>query len=90
MAIKINLNFDETNLTGEQYGFDTYVKQIKGKYNCLQKVILFFPDNIKHISSSFIQGMFKEIEMETLENNFIMCSSSIPNIKEYVLRKIRY
>ena len=58
----IELNFipTVTRITGNKYGYTTYNEQIKPKIKENEKNIIVFPDNIKAIGISFVQGMMTE------------------------------
>lgn len=94
--VEITLNFDKTisNLTGNKYGRNEFDRQVKDNIAYDKKVILHFPDNIRNIASSFIQGFFdamvKEIGINGIESSVDMTSNSIPSIKEYILKKLKY
>lgn len=95
-SVEITLNFDKTvsNLTGNKFGRNEFDRQVKDSISYDKKIILHFPDNIKNIASSFIQGFFdamvKEIGINGIENSVDMTSTSIPSIKEYILKKLKY
>lgn len=63
MENKIELSFDKklSGLAGYQYGMSEYKKQVEGKIDFDEDIILTFPDNIVRIASSFIQGFFEEM-----------------------------
>lgn len=63
MENKIELSFDKklSGLAGYQYGMSEYKKQVEGKIDFDEDIILIFPDNIVRIASSFIQGFFEEM-----------------------------
>ena len=94
--VEITLNFDKTisNLTGNKYGRNEFDRQVKDNIEYDKKVILHFPDNIRNIASSFIQGFFdamvKEIGITGIESSIDMTSNSIPNVKEYILKKLKF
>lgn len=94
--VEITLNFDKTisNLTGNKYGRNEFDRQVKDNIAYDKKVTLHFPDNIRNIASSFIQGFFdamvKEIGIDGIESSVDMTSNSIPGIKEYILKKLKY
>ena len=58
----IELNFipTVTRITGNKYGYTTYNEQIKPKIKENEKNIIVFPDNIKAIGISFVQGMMTD------------------------------
>ncbi|MDO4170323.1 MAG: hypothetical protein Q4D45_10525 [Lachnospiraceae bacterium] len=59
-----NLEFDKTAimLAGRDYGISEFEKQIKGKVDYNQDITLVFPDNIRSLATSFIQGFFLEFK----------------------------
>lgn len=73
---RIELNFDKmiVGLAGNDFGYEEYKKQIKDEFDYKSKNIIVFPDNIKKVAISFIQGMFRDI-LEKIDKN---------NIEEYV------
>ena len=78
----IELKFDKTisGLAGNDYGYEEYKKQIKDKFNYDKKNIIIFPEQIKKVAISFVQGMFndilKEIDKNEIEEYVIIKSSS--------------
>ena len=59
--IKITLDFDKmlTSLAGNQFGKNVFIKQIeKVVYDEYYEIV--FPDRIRNIATSFIQGFFQE------------------------------
>lgn len=59
----IILNFDkaDTRLAGNPYGKTIYNEQVKKVINYDKVNVIYFPDNIEKIASSFVQGFFSEI-----------------------------
>lgn len=60
---KIILECDKTvtGLAGYEFGESVYQKQCQDKIDFSGEIVLVFPENIKNLASSFIQGFFKEI-----------------------------
>lgn len=90
MKNKIILELDKsvTRLAGYHLGKDVYEKQVKGKVDLTQPIILVFPDNIVRLASSFVQGFFGEwtelIGISGIENQ-IEIDSVNPQIKRDIL-----
>lgn len=87
--IKVKLVFNKllTSLAGNQYGVSEFDKQIKNvDYNSEYTIV--FPEQIKYIATSFIQGFFKEF-VETIGiagiEQKITIESSINNLKQIVI-----
>lgn len=59
--IELKLDRSVTRLAGFEYGKNVYEEQVKGKINTSLPVTFIFPDNIKKLASSFIQGFFAEL-----------------------------
>lgn len=59
----IVLQFDKaaTRVAGFPYGKSIFEKQVKGKINYSEYTEIVFPDSIKRVASSFVQGFFEEI-----------------------------
>ena len=59
---KIEFKFDNviSVLSGNDFGRETFKKQMKGKFDMNKVNELVFPDKIDVISSSFVQGLFSE------------------------------
>lgn len=93
MENEIKLRFDGTitGLAGYQYGKRVFEEQVKEKIDYSKKVILWFPDNIRRMASSFIQGFFedivKNIGLEGIEKNIEIISGE-KNLKEMVIRNL--
>ena len=66
--IKIYLDFpksESSSLVGKELGLETYLKQVKNNIDySVDKIILVFPNHKSMVSSSFIEGLFKNIEKE--------------------------
>ena len=85
----IELDFDKTisALAGNDYGYEEYKKQIKDKfdYDKINKII--FPDQIKKVAISFVQGMFADI-LKIIDKNEIEKYVIIKSSSEQLTRKI--
>ena len=85
----IELKFDNiiTSLAGNSYGKTAFDEQI-GNIEYDEKYEIIFPEQIKLIATSFIQGFFSRfvdvIGLEGIDKN-ITIKSSIPNIKNYIM-----
>lgn len=50
-----------SRLAGNQYGRKLYDEQVKKYFSPGEELIIVFPETIKDVAVSFIQGFFKEI-----------------------------
>ena len=59
----IELTFDKTitNLAGNRYGNEVFVKQIEDNIDNTRLNVVIFPKQIEDIASSFIEGIYKNI-----------------------------
>lgn len=59
----INLKFDNTlvALSGNEFGYNTYLYQILEKINMNEKNVIVFDDTIIMIAISFVKGMFSDL-----------------------------
>jgi hypothetical protein len=66
MENKVILKFKEDiiALAGFEYGEQTFEQQIKGKIDYDKDFYIEFPDNIRIVASSFVQGLFFNIVKE--------------------------
>lgn len=87
--VEIKLEFDKllTSLAGNKFGVSEFEKQIKEvKYENKYKII--FPDRIRYIATSFIQGFFQKfvetIGISGIEEK-VEVSSSIENLKQLII-----
>ncbi len=93
MENKIELSFDKrlSGLAGYQYGVNEYKRQVEGKINFEQDIVLIFPDNIVRIASSFIQGFFgeivKRIGISGIEDNVEILSVR-KDMKEVIIKNL--
>ena len=64
---KVNLVFDKTlsNLAGYDYGRKIYDEQVRGQIDLYQDFTIEFPEQIRGVASSFVQGFFANI-VETI------------------------
>lgn len=63
MKNRFELDLDDsiTRLAGFEYGKTVYEEQVKGEIDFDAPIVIIFPDNIKKIASSFVQGFFGEL-----------------------------
>ena len=93
MGNKIVLGFDKSLITlaGNRYGRKIFTDQVKDKIVYDKDITFVFPEHIKSIASSFIQGFFKEIVDEIgingIEKN-VELDSSIDDLKTYVIKSL--
>lgn len=59
--VKLEFEKDLSYLAGYDFGLKTYQDQIFDKIDFSKPFIIVFPDGIKGVASSFVQGLFKEI-----------------------------
>lgn len=87
----INLNFDKTmsGLAGYEFGESEYKSQLDGKIDYEQLNVIIFPDNIKKVAISFVQGMFSEI-LKKINKEEIDKYIEIISIHEKVKEKVIY
>lgn len=81
-----------SNLTGNTYGRTTFNNQVKDYISYDKPITIIFPNYIDNIGSSFIQGFFDElvgkIGISGIESSVEIQSNTIPNIKEYIIKKL--
>ena len=91
----INLSFDKTiaGLAGNDYGYEEYKKQIKEKFDYDKNNIIVFPNEIKRVAISFIQGMFRDI-LEKIDKNeiekFVTIQSSSEQLTNKIISNIKF
>lgn len=91
----INLSFDKTiaGLAGNDYGYEEYKKQIKDKFDYNKNNIIVFPNEIKRVAISFIQGMFRDI-LEKIDKNeiekFVTIRSSSEQLTNKIISNIKF
>lgn len=91
----INLVFDNTisGLAGYEYGNYEYKKQLEEKMDYNKLNIIVFPDNIKKIAISFVQGMFAEILKKVNKDEiekYIEIESPYEKVKQKVWYNIKF
>ncbi len=91
----IELEFDKTisGLAGNDYGYEEYKKQIKDKFNYDKKNIIIFPEQIKKVAISFVQGMFKDILKEIDKNEieeYVIIKSSSDQLTKRIWNNIKF
>lgn len=78
----INLTFEksETGLAGFPYGKSVYDNQVKENIDFETTTTIVFPEQIKKVASSFVQGFFAEIieniGYKELKNHIIINSTN--------------
>lgn len=91
--IYIEFNENLPVLVGEEFGKEVYKSQIKHNLKYNSKNIIVFPEKIKKISISFIEGMFQEILKKIDRNNienFIDIESKSEELKEKIMSIIKF
>ena len=91
----IELEFDKTisGLAGNDDGYEEYKKQIKDKFNYDKKNIIIFPEQIKKVAISFVQGMFKDILKEIDKNEieeYVIIKSSSDQLTKRIWNNIKF
>lgn len=63
---QIELIFNKTysGIAGRAYGQEVYREQVESARGDAERLILVFPDHIKRVAASFIQGFFSELKSE--------------------------
>ena len=59
--VRLSFKKTSTNLAGYDYGIEVYEEQVRGKIDVQAPFIIEFPQEIKGIASSFVQGFFADI-----------------------------
>lgn len=80
-------------LAGNDNGYDDYKKQIEPKIDYDKLNVIVFPDSIRKISISYVQGMFKEILKKIDKNDFeqyFQIKASTPRLVEKVMNNIKF
>lgn len=85
----IKLEFDKTisGLAGNDYGYEEYKKQIMNKFDYTKINTIIFPEYIKKVAISFVQGMFTEI-LKVIDKNEIEKHVIIKSSSEQLTNKI--
>lgn len=81
MDLKLLFNKNRNVLVGNDYGLNIYNKQIKNKINFNEHTIIHFPEQIKDISISFVQGFTSEILKEIDKSEFFKYFTILGNDK---------
>ena len=92
---KITLEFDKTitGLAGNPFGVSEYEKQAKYKIKWDDKNEIVFPNHIKKIGISFIQGFFSEILNRFDKNDidkYIIIKSSSDELTDKVMENLKF
>lgn len=91
----IELEFDKTiaGLAGNDYGYEEYKKQIMDKFNYDKKNTIVFPEQIKKVAISFVQGMFKDI-LKVIDKNeiekYVIIKSSSEQLTNKIVNNIKF
>lgn len=85
----IKLKFEQTisGLAGNDYGYEEYKKQIKDTFDYSKNNTIIFPNQIKKVAISFVQGMFRDI-LEKIDKNEIEKYVTIKSSSEQLTNKI--
>jgi hypothetical protein len=89
--IKLEFKKSLTKLAGYSYGKNIYDEQVKNKIDINREIVIIFPDNIKDIASSFIQGFFydfvENIGIKGIERQVDIVSSD-PEMKQKIIKNL--
>ena len=89
----IELNFDKSlvGLAGNPFGKKSFERMVNIDIPDDDSIVLVFPDNIKKIASSFVQGFFSkwvtEYGIEYVKDHIVI-ETPYENLKEYILDNI--
>lgn len=88
--LKVDKTF--SRLSGNRFGRSVFEEQVKDTISYMDKIIIIFPDFIKKVGVSFIQGFFEEmistLGINEFENNVDIKSNTIPNLKSIVMDEL--
>lgn len=59
--IKLKFDKKDSGLAGGDYGAEIFNSQVKNEIDHNEEVTIEFPENIRIVASSFIQGFFSEL-----------------------------
>lgn len=86
--IELEVKKSSASLADYGYGQIVYNEQVRDKIDMNKKIEIVFPDNIKIVASSFIQGFFeefvKQIGIAGIEEQ-INIISPIPDLKKKII-----
>lgn len=90
-SVKLKFNKALTYLTGYDFGSQTFEDQVRGKINAEKEFVIEFPEPIKDVGSSFVQGfvseLIKEIGRSDLKKNLQVKARS-PKLEKSIIAKI--
>ncbi|MCI6429373.1 MAG: hypothetical protein MSA72_00550 [Lachnospiraceae bacterium] len=91
-TFELKFNKADTSVAGYPFGEKTFKEQVEGKIDYTQDITIIFPDNIKMVASSFIQGFFasiiQNIGLRGVEE-FVTIKSSSERLSEKIKKNIR-
>lgn len=65
--VELNIDKNFVCLAGNDYGKKVYNEQIKNIIDVSKDFYIKFPSSVKFISSSFVVGLFSEIDLKIIE-----------------------
>ena len=84
-VIKINFSNPLKVLAGNEFGREVFQKQVESKFKLDSKNELVFPDTVKIICSSFVQGLFsKYLEVMSPEKIMSMLEIEDERIRKFI------
>ncbi len=95
MMNKIELSFDKSisGLAGNTFGLQEYKKQAMELFDWNGMNEIIFPEHIKKIGISFIQGFFSEIlskiDIDSIDN-YISIKSSSEELTDKIMENLKF
>lgn len=91
-VFKLTFSKSDTSVAGYPFGMKTFNEQVENKIDYSREITIVFPDNIKMVASSFIQGFFEtivqNIGLRGVEER-VKIQSSSERLSERIKRNIR-
>lgn len=86
----IDLQIDKafTHIAGYDYGELIYNEQVKPFFNGTDKLEIRFPDHIKGVAISFVQGFISGMLMIVSDKNKLLELISFKASSEYLIKKL--
>lgn len=87
-VIELNIEKEFTHIAGYEYGESIYNEQVKPFFNGSDRLEIRFPNHIKGVAISFVQGFISGMLMSVPDKNKLLELISFKASCDYMIKKL--